>query len=109
MQKYIFKRVLAVTPVLFGVSILIFALVRVIPGDMATILAGEDATPELVEQILSYSGQRPSEPASIDLNDIVREVLHLVRATIRGGDTERVEGLVDALVLGTDALYCLLV
>ena len=48
-------------PVLFGVSIVIFALVRIIPGDMATILAGEDATPELVEQVRADLGlDRPA-------------------------------------------------
>ena len=73
MQIYVAKRVLAVTPVLVGVSILIFALVRIIPGDMATILAGEDATPELVEQIRTELGL--DRPAIVQYADWMGGVL----------------------------------
>jgi peptide/nickel transport system permease protein len=43
---YIAGRVLAVFPVLFGISILVFALLRLTPGDPALAIAGFDATQE---------------------------------------------------------------
>jgi peptide/nickel transport system permease protein len=73
MQMYVAKRMLAVAPVLLGVSILIFALVRIIPGDMATILAGEDATPELVEQIRTELGL--DRPAIVQYTDWMGGIL----------------------------------
>ncbi|MFN8559451.1 MAG: ABC transporter permease [Dehalococcoidia bacterium] len=45
MRQYIAKRLLAMIPVLLGVSLLTFLIVRIIPGDMATIILGEDASP----------------------------------------------------------------
>lgn len=38
-------------PVLFGISVLVFLIVHVIPGDPAVIAAGLEASPETVEQI----------------------------------------------------------
>ncbi len=43
-------------PVLLGVSLIIFTMVRVIPGDPGIILAGPHATKEQVEQIRSQLG-----------------------------------------------------
>jgi len=44
MLLYILRRLLATIPVLIGVSILVFSIVHLIPGDPAMILAGMDAT-----------------------------------------------------------------
>jgi len=49
--KLILTRVLLLIPVLLGVSIFIFLLMRLIPGDPAVIIAGENATPEMLQQI----------------------------------------------------------
>ncbi|MGH2453304.1 MAG: ABC transporter permease [bacterium] len=51
MWRYIAKRLLLTIPVLFGVSFVVFAMVRIIPGDPAQAVAGEAATRELVEGI----------------------------------------------------------
>ncbi|MGQ0569436.1 MAG: ABC transporter permease [Armatimonadota bacterium] len=51
MWAYIVKRLLLTIPVLFGVAFVVFAMVRVIPGDPAQIIAGEAATKEFVEAI----------------------------------------------------------
>lgn len=56
MSQYVVKRLLGTIPVLIGVSILIFVMVRMIPGDTATILAGEDATPETIQRIRESLG-----------------------------------------------------
>ncbi|MCL4552026.1 MAG: ABC transporter permease [Candidatus Marsarchaeota archaeon] len=39
MQRYIARRILLLFPVLFGVSLFVFVLARVLPGDIATLLA----------------------------------------------------------------------
>ena len=43
-------------PVLIGVTILVFSLMHLIPGDAAQIMAGEAATEESVEQIREKLG-----------------------------------------------------
>ncbi len=51
MAAYILKRLLAVVPVLFGLSIIVFLVMALIPGDTATAILGAYATPENVERI----------------------------------------------------------
>lgn len=49
MKSYIIKRVINIFIMLFAVSILIFLLVRFIPGDPARTMAGEHASKEILE------------------------------------------------------------
>lgn len=56
MLKYIIRRLLQTIPVLIGVSILVFSLMHLIPGDAAQIMAGESATEETVEQLREKLG-----------------------------------------------------
>ncbi|WP_165222842.1 ABC transporter permease [Affinirhizobium pseudoryzae] len=51
MTRYIAKRLLSVIPVLFGLSIIVFLVMALIPGDPATAILGSYATPENVERI----------------------------------------------------------
>jgi len=51
MLAYICKRLLAMIPVILGISLLVFFTVRFIPGDPAELLAGQDATPEAIESL----------------------------------------------------------
>ena len=51
MPAYIMKRLLAVVPVLFGLSVIVFLVMALIPGDTATAILGAYATPENVERI----------------------------------------------------------
>ncbi len=51
MLVYILKRLIAVVPVLFGLSIVVFLVIALIPGDTATAILGAFATPENVERI----------------------------------------------------------
>jgi peptide/nickel transport system permease protein len=51
MLTFLAKRVLQLIPTLFFVSILIFSLQQLLPGDPALIMAGEDRDPEVIEQI----------------------------------------------------------
>jgi peptide/nickel transport system permease protein len=51
MLKYIGKRLLQLVPTLFFVSVLIFSLQQLLPGDPALVMAGEENDPAVVEQI----------------------------------------------------------
>ncbi|HEX5508734.1 MAG TPA: ABC transporter permease [Pseudolabrys sp.] len=51
MLKYIGKRLLQLIPTLFFVSVLIFSLQHLMPGDPATVMAGEEQDPVAIEQI----------------------------------------------------------
>jgi len=54
--KYIVRRLIGAIPVLLGLSILVFAVIHLIPGDPVTALLGQHATPALREQILERLG-----------------------------------------------------
>ena len=56
MLKYFIKRIIQVIPVLFLCSIIIFSLIRLIPGNPALILAGPDALPEQIETLTRELG-----------------------------------------------------
>lgn len=51
MTKFIVRRLLLAIPTLLGVSFLVFWSIRLVPGGPAIALAGELATPELIEQV----------------------------------------------------------
>lgn len=51
MGLYIAKRLLAAIPVLFGLTIIVFVIMAMIPGDPATAILGSYATPENVERL----------------------------------------------------------
>ncbi|MBV9583143.1 MAG: ABC transporter permease [Chloroflexi bacterium] len=74
MTTYIVRRVLAIIPVLFGISILVFLLVHLIPGDVAQILLGTQATDEQIATLRRTFGlDRPLPVQYLDwLSHIVR-------------------------------------
>ena len=51
MFSLIAKRLLQLIPTLFVVSVLIFSLQQLLPGDPALVMAGEEKDPEVIEQI----------------------------------------------------------
>ncbi|MFD2639028.1 ABC transporter permease [Piscibacillus salipiscarius] len=51
MYAYILRRLLMLIPVLFGVSVVIFFTLRIIPGDVAQTILGTDATEEALAQL----------------------------------------------------------
>ena len=51
MWQYILRRLILTIPVLIGVSLLVFAMVRLVPGCPAVAIAGVHATPEFIEQV----------------------------------------------------------
>ena len=56
MFDYFVRRLLQAVPVLFGVTIIVFSMVHLIPGDPAEILAGSNATVEDIQDIRQQMG-----------------------------------------------------
>ncbi|HYR02684.1 MAG TPA: ABC transporter permease [Syntrophobacteria bacterium] len=56
MLGYIIRRVLLLIPTLFGVTLLVFFMLRLTPGDPAELLLGERASQEALEQMREYLG-----------------------------------------------------
>lgn len=61
--NYILKRVLQIVPVLFMVTVLIFAMLHMIPGDPARLILGEKATNGAVVALRAKLGLDQSMPA----------------------------------------------
>lgn len=62
MAAYVLGRIAQAIPVLFLASIAVFLLLRLVPGDPASRLAGENATPAQVQQIREELGLTDSWP-----------------------------------------------
>ncbi len=56
MLRYVFKRVLALLPVIIGVTFIVFAILRLAPGDPVKIILGDQVSPEQVEQVRREMG-----------------------------------------------------
>lgn len=56
MLVYLFKRLLSTIPVLFVVSLVIFFIIHITPGDPAATILGIEATPEQIEQLNEEMG-----------------------------------------------------
>ncbi len=55
-MKGILKRMLSMIPVLVGVMLLIFIMLRIIPGNPAAVLLGEHVSPDTVERLTESMG-----------------------------------------------------
>ena len=56
MRNYIIRRLLLLVPIMLGVSLLTFAVFRLIPGDAAILTCGFGCTPEVVEELRADLG-----------------------------------------------------
>ncbi|MBE7120812.1 nickel ABC transporter permease [Bacillus cereus] len=56
MLMFIFRRILQLIPVLFGVVFVVFLIMQMVPGDPALLIAGEGASKETVAQIRHQLG-----------------------------------------------------
>jgi peptide/nickel transport system permease protein len=56
MFAFIARRLLATIPVMGMVALVVFAILRLTPGDPAAIIAGDSATPEQLDQIRHHMG-----------------------------------------------------
>ena len=51
MSRYVILRLLWIVPVVLGVSLIVFSIMKMVPGDVAQVIAGLDGTAEDVELI----------------------------------------------------------
>ncbi|NOU99466.1 ABC transporter permease subunit [Paenibacillus sp. LMG 31457] len=65
MATYVGKRMLQLIPVLLGISVIVFFLLHMIPGDPALVLLGQDAPPSEVERLRNILGL--NEPLYVQL------------------------------------------
>jgi len=56
MLPYVLRRLALLLPTLLGMSLLTFSLIHLVPGDPATVMLGERATPEAVAALRSELG-----------------------------------------------------
>lgn len=54
--RYIFKRLLLMIPVILGISLLVFTMMDMSPGDPAQIILGIKATPEALADLRAQMG-----------------------------------------------------
>lgn len=73
MYGYILRRLVLTIPVLIGVSILVFAMVRLIPGDPALAIAGPHATEQFIAQVREQ--YHLDEPLPVQYWIFVRDVM----------------------------------
>ncbi|PKR77217.1 peptide ABC transporter permease [Halalkalibacillus sediminis] len=73
MFKFVVRRLLQTIPVLFGVTILVFSLMHLTPGNPAHIIAGESAPQETVNQIEERLGL--NDPLPVQYLDFLRDVV----------------------------------
>ena len=73
-MSYILRRLLLVVPVLFGVTVLVFLVISLVPGDPAKAILGTFATPEAVAQVRHDLGLDRSLPVqyAIWLGNLLR-------------------------------------
>lgn len=73
MYKYILSRLLYVIPVLFGVTILVFLMIHLIPGDPAQTILGGEATKSALAKLRGEMGL--NQPLIVQYYDWLRKVL----------------------------------
>jgi peptide/nickel transport system permease protein len=109
LTAYIVRRILGLIPVLFGVTVIVFLLIRLIPGDPAITMLGDRASVESIErvreqlglndplhiQFLKYMGQLMRGDLGqsiINHTDVTFELAYRLPATI--------EMIVGSLIIG---------
>ena len=74
MIKYIVRRLIALIPVLLGVTLIVFTLLYFTPSDPALVMLGDDATPEAIAQIHEELGW--NDPFWVRYFNYVADLLH---------------------------------
>jgi len=77
MVSYTLRRIALLVPLLFGIVVVVFGLLQIIPGDPAVVLLGQDATPEAVSELRTRLGL--DRPLPVQLG---RYVLNLVQGDL---------------------------
>ena len=73
MLAYILRRILILIPTLLGVSIIVFLMLHITPGDPAELLLGERATDEALEQVREHLGL--NEPLHVQYGMFLKRIM----------------------------------
>lgn len=105
MTQYIMRRFLALIPVLLGVSIVVFSLVRLIPGDPVIIMLGERARVEDIERVREEMGfNRPIYVQYVEWmgrilrGDLGKSIIN--RTSVMGELKSRLAATIEMIVAG---------
>jgi peptide/nickel transport system permease protein len=92
MLTFLGKRILQLIPTLFFVSVIIFSLQQLLPGDPATIMAGEERDPAVIAQIRAQ--YRLDQPIPV-------QYVYWVKGVLTGdlGESMRIKQPVRSLIL----------
>jgi peptide/nickel transport system permease protein len=92
MLTFLGQRILQLIPTLFFVSVIIFSLQQLLPGDPATIMAGEERDPAVIAQIRAQ--YRLDQPIPV-------QYLYWVKGVLTGdlGESMRIKQPVRSLIL----------
>ncbi|WP_255807442.1 ABC transporter permease [Cohnella mopanensis] len=71
-MRYVLKRIAMMIPSVAGIIIITFILTRVLPGDPALMITGEQALPEFVDKVREEYGF--NEPLFIQLWDYIKQL-----------------------------------
>ncbi|MBQ1270595.1 MAG: ABC transporter permease [Clostridia bacterium] len=74
MWKFIAKRLVAMVPVLLGVTLVIYLIMSMAPGDPAKVILGEQATPEQIAELREEMGL--NDPVLVQYGRYVLGLLH---------------------------------
>ncbi|MFJ5764770.1 MULTISPECIES: nickel ABC transporter permease [unclassified Lysinibacillus] len=74
MTLFILKRIVQIVPVTLGVTLVVFLIMQMIPGDPALILAGEGASNETVEELRENLGL--NKPLYVQYGEYINNLLH---------------------------------
>ncbi|CAM5399285.1 ABC transporter permease [Niallia circulans] len=75
MKMYLVNRLFSLLPVLFVVSIVIFSIIHLTPGDPAAVLLGEEATEQQIKELRSEMG--------LDL-PIIEQYFNWIKGAVQG-------------------------
>lgn len=73
MKKYLLKRLLYLIPVLLGITLIVFFMLHMIPGDPAMVLLGQDANPEDIARLREILGL--NQNIFVQLFNYIKQVL----------------------------------
>ncbi|PWG64174.1 ABC transporter permease [Bifidobacterium callitrichidarum] len=73
-MRFVVRRLLLFVAALFGLSVVVFAALRILPGDVASIMAGVNAPPEKAAQLREQLGL--NRPLAIQYLDWMGALLH---------------------------------
>ena len=75
MFAFIIRRILIVIPTLLGVTVIVFLMLRITPGDPAELLLGERVTPAALDAMREYLGLK--EPLYVQYGMFIKRAIRL--------------------------------